>query len=106
MRDRIHTYHFGRLSILGASSSDRQKFIMEAFDAPVSAKSGQFRYRVMSESVLEYRQHKFAYGELVKYKQLLEGEVVDEELDKILESGLPQGVVHRKLNFPIKPCSR
>jgi len=50
-------------------------------------------YRIMREKVINFSGEKFIYGELVKYKQLLEGEIVDEESDRIIESGLPKGVV-------------
>lgn len=89
----IHTYQFGRLSVIGAIPDNKESFIMAALSAPVHLEKRQFRYMISNEKILTYQNHRFAYGELVKYKALLEGEVINENTKQIDIGGLPYGIV-------------
>ena len=88
----VQTYLFGRLNIIGAWS-DKRDFIFQGLTMGEFQIKGIFRYSFFNTRNLVHDGEEFVYGSLVKYKQILEGKVVDEETHQLVEDGLPLGVV-------------
>ena len=92
MPPNIHTYYFGRLNLLG-KWDDKRAFVYKALTAGAIESKRKFKYGIFGVDDLSVQNYVFAHGKLVKYKPLLEGEVVDEQRGQIVEGGLPDGVV-------------
>lgn len=93
MSGKLHLYQFGRLSVIGANTENKEQYIMTALSSNIHTASREFRYLVTNAKVIIHNENKFAYGELIKYKRILEGDVIDEDSKQILEGGLPYGIV-------------
>lgn len=92
MSSRTHTYFFGRLNLLG-SWKDKRQFIHEALTTEVFETRRGFKYGLFDIDELEINDELFVFGRLVKYKPLLEGEIVNEDSHELIEDGLIHGVV-------------
>ena len=92
-------YYFARISILDAINDDKSTFFMNAFSAPVHVESRKFRYMITSEDRIDYDGHQFIHGELVKYKRVLETDVLNEDEKKVVDGKLPFGVVAQSKFF-------
>lgn len=93
-----HIYQFGRLNMLG-HWEDKRQFIFVALSAGVTETKGKFKYGFFDVEELEREGEIFVFGRLVKYKPVLEGETVDEDLHQVVEGGLPHGVVAKSEFF-------
>ena len=92
MPPNVHTYYFGRLNLMGAWE-DKQEFLYKALKSGAVESKRGFKYGIFDVQEISLQGQKFAHGRLVKYKPVLEGEVVDEQKGKVVEGGLPHGVV-------------
>lgn len=92
MTNNIYTFFFGRLNVLG-STEDKYRFINDALNAGAAEIFGKFKYGFFDIQEVTLNNEVFAFGRIVKYKPLLEGEVVDEGAHALIEGGLPQRVV-------------
>jgi hypothetical protein len=72
---------------------DRHDFIYSALTSKVTETRRKFRYGFFDVQDLKSEEGIYAFGRMVKYKPVLEGEIVDEERREIVEGGLPLGVV-------------
>ena len=97
MPRRAHTYHFGRL-FLYHPSVDKRQTILDALKAGVFESERKFKYGIFDVQEIDNDGQWFVFGRLVKYKQLLEGEVVNEDEKRLLDDALLRGVV-AKSNF-------
>lgn len=93
MSGKLQTYNFGRISILAANIVDKEDFLMTAFSAQVRVEHREFRYLIANEKIITYNGERFAYGQIVKYKRMLEGDVIDEIEKQITDGVLPYGVI-------------
>jgi hypothetical protein len=98
MPARVHTYFFGRLNLLGARD-DKHRFLYDALKADIYETKGKFKYGFFETREVVHEENLFAFGSLVKYKPLLEGEIVDEDTHRLVEDGLPYGVIARSEFF-------
>ncbi len=101
MSKRTQIYHFARLNLLGQypeEKTEKRRYIWEAMTADVVVSKGKFKYMLARIDEITFGDDVYVFGQLVKYKHILEGEIVDEDAKQILEGGLPQGVV-AKSNF-------
>lgn len=89
MPAKILTFFFGRLNI-NAYSTDKQSLILTGLKTDKFHDKNQFRYGFFD---VEEISDEFVYGRLVKYKRLLEGEIVDEQSHRTVLGGLPYGIV-------------
>lgn len=78
-----HTYQFGRISVYGANINDKFTFIFDALEANVFITKRQFRYIITDERAIDFRDEKYLYGVLTKYRLVQENPVVDEEEKKL-----------------------
>lgn len=92
MRPQIHTYCFGRLNLL-TPTDDKHEFLLSALRSGAYETRGKFKYGFFDISRACFEDEIFITGSLVKYKPLLEGEIVDETRREIVGGGLPLGVV-------------
>jgi len=92
MPPNIHTYYFGRLNLMGVWPNKRE-FLYNALRSGVVESKRNFKYGIFDVREISLQGQVFVYGRLVKYKPVLEGEVVDEQKGKVVEGGLPHGVV-------------
>lgn len=92
MPRRYRTYYFARLNLVGSWDSKRD-FIFSALTSELTVTKGRFRYGFFDIRDLDSAEGAYAFGHLVKYKPVLEGEIVDEQRREIVEGGLPMGVV-------------
>lgn len=88
----VQIYQFARLNLLG-QWDDKHVFVSDALASGATESKGKFKYGFFDLEEVELESEMFAFGRLVKYKPLLEGETVDERLHQVVEGGLPQGVV-------------
>lgn len=98
MPSKVHTYFFGRLNLL-TYSEDKREFLYTALSTDTSEVSGKFKYAFFDVQELTLAGELFVFGRLVKYKPLLEGEVVDEGAHRLVDGGLPHGVVAKSEFF-------
>lgn len=89
MSTKILTFFFGRLNI-NAYADDKRNLILRGLKTDKFHDKNQFRYGFFDVAELT---DDFVYGRLVKYKRLLEGEIVDEESHRTELGGLPYGIV-------------
>lgn len=89
MPTKILTFFFGRLNI-NAYVADKKDLILTGLRTDKFHDKNEFRYGFFD---IEELNVEFVYGRLVKYKRLLEGEVVDEERHLTAVGGLPYGMV-------------
>lgn len=92
MKQRRHTYFFARLTLAGPWD-DKKSAIEDALQGDIAVVKGRFNYGFFDFEPLEVDSTRFDFGRVVKYKQLLEGEVVDEESHQVVVGGLPKGIV-------------
>lgn len=92
MPHNVHTFLFGRLNVLGKWDNKRS-FLHQALSSGEIEKQRKFKYGIFNVEDLSLDGEIFASGQLVKYKPLLEGEIVDETKKQVVEGGLPDGVV-------------
>lgn len=97
-KTRQHTYLFGRLNLLGREGSFRQ-LLHNSLSHRATQTAGKFKYGFFDSYDISPQNEIFAFGRLVKYKSVLEGELVDEESHEVIEGGLPQGVVAKSEFF-------
>lgn len=93
MKQSVHVYHFGRLNLLGATYEGKRGYILEALRANIFESDREFKYLIAKVQELTVNDDVFVYGTLVKYKELLEGIVVDENRKELVEGGLPDGLI-------------
>lgn len=98
MRPTVHRYHFGRLYLRG-SWADLREYILRSLRADVYEPDRQYKYGIFDVRELTHQEHSFVFGRLVKYKHLLEGELVDEGAKRLMEGWLPEGVVGKASFF-------
>jgi hypothetical protein len=89
MATKILTFFFGRLNI-NAYVADKRNLILTGLRTNKFHDKNEFRYGFFD---VEPVNDEFVYGRLVKYKRLLEGEIVDEESHRTAVGGLPYGMV-------------
>ena len=92
MPPNVHTYYFGRLNLMGVWDNKRE-FLHKALKSGSVESKRNFKYGIFDVEEIALQGQVFVYGRLVKYKPVLEGEVVDEQKGKVVEGGLPHGVV-------------
>ena len=92
MKPRRHTFFFARLTLAGPWE-DKKSATEAALQTDVAEERGRFKYGFFDYQPLYLDDTRFAFGRIVKYKQILEGEVVDEQSHRIVERGLPRGIV-------------
>ena len=92
MPSRIHTFFFGRFNILGVWE-DKRTFIFDGLSTDELEQRGKFKYGFFEIEEIVFESQLFVFGRLVKYKPLLEGEIVDEDRHELSSDGLPYGVV-------------
>ncbi|KAA3646763.1 MAG: DUF4747 family protein [Chloroflexi bacterium] len=95
---RIRIYNFARLNMVG-HIPDKRQLIHDSVRTDEVAIHGKFRYGFFDATEFQLDGEDFAFGRLVKYKKLLEGEIVDEEEHELIEGGLPQGVIAKSRFF-------
>ena len=93
MGGTLYSFLFGRLILLGGWTKTKRDFIYEAISSGEFYNKGKFRYGIFNVRNIEIAGEEFAYGVLAKYKQNLEGEVVNEKKKEIQEEVLIKGVV-------------
>lgn len=98
MTGRIHTYYFCRLNLVG-HIPDKYQMLYDSIRSDAITDVGKFRYGFFDAMDIEIDGDRFAFGVLVKFKPLLEGEIVDEVTHQVLEGGLPHGVVTKSKYF-------
>lgn len=86
------TYYFARLNLIG-SWDNRRAILFSALTSKVTETRRSFRYGFFDAEDIETAEGVFAFGHMVKYKPVLEGEIVDEQRREVVEGGLPMGVV-------------
>jgi len=92
MQARPHTFFFARLTLAG-KWEDEVSPVQKALKSDVTEERGRFKYGFFDFQDLTAENQEFAFARLVKYKQILESEAVDEQSHQILKSGLPRGIV-------------
>ncbi len=92
MPRRYRTYYFARLNLLGTWNNKRE-FLFSALTSKITESRRKFRYGFFDAIEVEAPEGVYAFGHMVKYKPILEGEIVDEQKREVVEGGLPMGVV-------------
>lgn len=98
MPARIQIFYFGRLNLIGVWENKR-KFVYDALNTDVVEIRGKFKYGFFDVEELDLDGEPFVFGRLVKYKPLLEGEIVNEDKHELTGGGLPDGVVAKSEFF-------
>ncbi len=101
MKPQTQTYFFGRVNTI-SNVTDKRQLFFQAFTANKFHMKGDYKYGFFTVREID---SDFAYGLLVKYKPMLEGEVVDENVHQLVEGGLPDGVVAKSDFFIHIPSS-
>jgi len=83
------TFFFGRLSIT-SYASDKRGLILAGLKTEKFHDKNEFKYGFFD---IQEINDEFVYGRLVKYKRILEGEIVDEQSHRTVVGGLPYGIV-------------
>ena len=104
MQARPHTFFFARLTLAG-QWEDEFSPVRKALESDTTEERGRFKYGFFQIDDVTADGELFAFGRLVKYKHVLEGEVVDEQSHQIVSRGLPRGIV-AKPEFVIHYSSR
>ncbi len=89
MPTRTVTFFFGRLNVT-AYNADKKELILKGLRTDKFHDKNEFRYGFFD---VEELNDTFAFGRLVKYKRLLEGEIVNEESHRTALGALPYGMV-------------
>lgn len=89
MPTKILTFFFGRLNIT-SYANNKKDLILTGLRTDKFFDSNQFKYGFFDVQEIN---DEFVYGRLVKYKRVLEGEIVDEESHRTIVGGLPYGIV-------------
>ncbi len=89
MPSKILTFFFGRLNIT-SYTNDKRSLILTGLNTEKFHDKNEFKYGFFDVQELN---SDFVYGRIVKYKRVLEGEIVDEESHRTVVGGLPYGIV-------------
>lgn len=89
MPTKILTFFFGRMNIT-SYANDKKNLILTGLRTEKFHDKNEFKYGFFDVQELN---NDFVYGRLVKYKRILEGEIVDEESHRTVVGGLPHGIV-------------
>lgn len=85
-------FQFGRLNLVG-QWDDKRTYVHSSLTKRIDIERGSFRYGFFDVQEINSEDEAFVYGRLVKYKILLEEEVVDEETHELATGAIPRGVV-------------
>lgn len=97
MSQNSRIYHFGRLHLVGVLDNKRQ-IILNSLQSDVTDSQGKFKYGFFDVQEISMAHEQFVFGRLVKYKDILEAEVANEQLKRLVEEEVGDGVVS-KSNF-------
>lgn len=89
MPTKILTFFFGRLNIT-SYDNDKRNLILRGLKTEKFHDKNEFKYGFFDVQEINAD---FVYGRLVKYKRVLEGEIVDEKSHRTVVGGLPYGIV-------------
>ncbi len=98
MTNREYKYLFGRIHLLSLSI-DKKEIFKKSLKYTSSILIRDFLYGFFNYRDMDDYSPDFVYCQLVKYKQKLEGETVDEKRRELLEGGLDRGVVAKSEFF-------
>lgn len=93
MKIVTHAYQFARLHLIRSNSKSFEEFLLEAFSKPVHVTKGNFRFMVANYKHLDFKGNAYIYGELFKYKHLLENEVINEKTKEVKVEDVEFGIV-------------
>ncbi|MFN8469368.1 MAG: hypothetical protein U0X20_27680 [Caldilineaceae bacterium] len=98
MPRNTHTYLFGRIHIVsGVQDRDSKEMLVDALKSGVVVVNGRFEYGFFEVTEFGEGDERYVCGQLVKFKDLLEGERVDKVNRRIVEDGLDEGVVAKSI---------
>lgn len=89
MPAKVLTFFFGRLNIT-SYANHKKNLILTGLRTEKFHDKNEFKYGFFDVQELN---DDFVYGRLVKYKRILEGEIVDEESHRTVVGGIPHGIV-------------